>query len=94
LATNDAVPLRELRDGGGFWLPNSVIDLHLPRIKSRGLAVYCCIARSMTRQHYPGVVDLACQLRISERKVEEVIARLREDGLLNDSDLEAIYGVV
>lgn len=86
--------VRTLREPRGFWLPNEIIDQHFGTIKARGLALYCLIARQITLYQYPGVVDLACTLRVTERRVEEILDVLASVGLLNERDLRAIRGVI
>ena len=86
--------IRSLRTEGGFWIPNSVIDRDFDYIKARGLATYCLLARAVTKYQYPGIVDLACKLRVTERKATDVVNRLESCGLLNEYDMKAIFGIL
>lgn len=81
-----------LREDGGFWLPNELIDLHARHLGSRGLYVYCVLARTASHKHYPTVRDLASLTEISPRTVRGLLRRLHEYGLLNDHDLANIAG--
>lgn len=82
--------IHTIKEPGGFWIPNAVIDLHFKELGSRGLALYCLVARCTTRHHYPGVGELSQRLSCPESKVIERLSLLHRLGLLNDSDLEAI----
>jgi hypothetical protein len=86
------LPVRSLSDGRGFWIPNEVVDFHLPFIKARGFTLYGLLARCPSHWEYPGVVDLACSLRTSETIVQEYLQRLRRVELLNDHDIKMILG--
>lgn len=83
-----------LKDGPGWYrLPNAAVDLHLPVLHARGLALYNVIARCSTLWEYPGLTDLACSLRCPERKVDQLLDVLLSRGLLNQHDVDCIRGV-
>lgn len=89
-AVGEAGVLRQLRTEGGFWLPNNLVDNLLLKIKPLGLAVYCVLCRSLTRKDYPSPGAIAEKLGLTQQNVWKQITVLYENGLLNDSDIDAI----
>jgi hypothetical protein len=86
------IPTLLSREPGGIWIPNEVIDLHAPHLGSRALHVYCLLARCSSQKAYPSRTEIARLLGISVRLAGVLVGRLREAGLLNNSDLARISG--
>ncbi len=83
--------LHEHKDGNGnFWLGNQLIDYHLKTIGRDGLALYCVLIRSATKQHYPSYVSLAGQLNLNLTRIRNMLGTLYDAGLLTDADIDAI----
>lgn len=82
--------ITELKETGGFWVPNACIDLLLPRLKAVGLAVYCALARCNTTREYPDVEGLAEICLTTRNKVENILDALLELGLLSYHDVVAV----
>lgn len=88
---DEAGVLRQLKEDGGFWLPNSFVDCHAQLLKARGVYLYVLLARSVTRSHYPSADDLAALAKMSRSQVDSLLGFMVRSELLNTSDLKAIY---
>ncbi len=75
-----------------FVLPNTLVDDLMEVLGTRGVALYVCLARCTSLLDYPSKVELSGKLKISTKKVEELLKKLRGLKLLNDKDLEVILG--
>jgi hypothetical protein len=90
--SEEAGLVRQLKDGSGFWLPNSLVDSHDGRVGARAFLLYCRLLRSTTLRHYPSLQDLVKPTRMSRKTAVLAIRRLAAAGLLNAHDLDAIGG--
>ncbi len=83
-SASDPPPLRrsllEQREPGGFWIPNTLLDLHGATLGARGVYLYCLIC----------ITTLARKSRIARSYVVKMIKYLHDVGELNDRDLQAI----
>ncbi len=84
--------VRGQKEPGGFWIPDGVIDMHLPVIGPSALAVYCVLCRCTTAKHYPSVGEIARQLGWSSDKVRTLLALLEARELINGYDQSCIRG--
>lgn len=55
-------------------------------LRWRWLEILCLANRGKPRGRLPAMKDVAFALRVSEKKAEEVVARLRSAGLLDEID--------
>jgi DNA-binding MarR family transcriptional regulator len=84
--------VQELRDGAGFWLPDSLLDRHLDQLGPRGVLVYLLLARSPSLAAYPCLAELARKSGLSRPKVAQLLRDLKHLGLLNQHDLTNLLG--
>lgn len=82
------------REDGGFWVPDALVDLHLPTIGPNVLAVFCVLCRCTTALEYPSVGKIARDLGWSTDRVRTAMSVLHARGLLNDFDLATIRGFI
>lgn len=75
---------------GGFWIPNELVHVALPKVKAAGLAVYCVLACCDSPREYPSVEELAKICLTTVNKVENILDALLDMGLLNYNDVVTI----
>lgn len=83
----DKNSILSIKESGGFWIPNSFVDLHAQALKPRGVFLYVLLCRATTQTQYPDTADLAELAGISEARVDAILEQLYTRGLLTDTDL-------
>jgi AraC-like DNA-binding protein len=84
--------LTQLRDGAGFWLPDSLVDRHLDWLGPRSVVLYLLLARAPIVAAYPSVDELARRCGLSRPKVARLLRDLTGVGLLNRYDWQRLLG--
>lgn len=84
--------LQKLKEDGGFWVPNSFIDLHARELGPRAVYIYCILARAVTTKFYPSVKELSYLCRISKPMVVDLLLELKRRKILNRFDLRRMRG--
>ncbi len=79
--------LTQLKDKGGFWVPNDLLDHAPKKLKGTGLWIYLTLASRATLDDYPNVDQLIDLCQTTRNKVENVLDTLTDLGYLNLADL-------
>ena len=84
--------LQQLKEDGGFWLPNDLIDLHAEELGPRPLFLYLLLARCITQKFYPSLREIVYISKYERLEVVSTLMQLVERKLLNSSDIQRIRG--
>lgn len=82
--------LHDLKERGGFWVPNEFVDLYADLIGSKGIHLYILLVRSCTLKDYPSVAFLAEKVRLTQPRVRALLDLLFRYEILNAHDMDAI----
>ena len=84
------VTLRDLKEEGGCWIPNSFIDNFASLLGSKGVDLYLRLCRAITLHQYPSVESLSEMCRMSKPKVSALLELMLRYEILNVHDIAAI----
>jgi len=81
--SDDALEIRDIRDGGWFWADNELIDKYGKIIGPYGIAVYMGLARyANNNKCWPSLKTIAKNIGTSRPTVKKAIDKLQATGLI------------
>jgi DNA-binding MarR family transcriptional regulator len=94
MTDDQTAKVRNLRDGGWYWIDSKVLRLYGRRLGTSGIAIYnalACFADSKTQKCFPTRKALAQILGMSRRTVTRKIKLLEEFGLVRVDKARSSY---